>query len=147
MKLLFDTIQTPIGQVVLVVENQNLCFVDFEGNEHRMKQLLEKRLQQQARGVFCGRFERHRRYPRFNWRHGISTKSLARVESHPNWSNPFLRRNGSQTRATNRLSSRGHDQWFKPNINCAALPSCDWRFGNIDGLCWRAGTQEVVARA
>jgi methylated-DNA-[protein]-cysteine S-methyltransferase len=43
MKLLFDTIETPIGQVVLVVENQNLCFVDFEGNEHRMKQLLEKR--------------------------------------------------------------------------------------------------------
>jgi methylated-DNA-[protein]-cysteine S-methyltransferase len=43
MKLLFDTIQTPIGQVVLVVENQNLCFVDFEGNEARMKQLLEKR--------------------------------------------------------------------------------------------------------
>ena len=43
MKLLFDTIQTPIGQVVLVVENQNLCFVDFEGNEQRMKQLLEKR--------------------------------------------------------------------------------------------------------
>jgi methylated-DNA-[protein]-cysteine S-methyltransferase len=43
MKLLFNTIQTPIGQVVLVVENQNLCFVDFEGNEQRMKQLLEKR--------------------------------------------------------------------------------------------------------
>jgi methylated-DNA-[protein]-cysteine S-methyltransferase len=43
MKLLFDTIQTPIGQVVLVVEHQNLCFVDFEGNEGRMKQLLEKR--------------------------------------------------------------------------------------------------------
>jgi methylated-DNA-[protein]-cysteine S-methyltransferase len=43
MKLLFDTIETPIGQVVLVVENQNLCFVDFEGNEGRMKQLLEKR--------------------------------------------------------------------------------------------------------
>ena len=43
MKLLFDTINTPIGQVILVVENQNLCFVDFEGNEQRMKQLLEKR--------------------------------------------------------------------------------------------------------
>jgi methylated-DNA-[protein]-cysteine S-methyltransferase len=43
MKLLFDMIQTPIGQVVLVVENQNLCFVDFEGNEARMKQLLQKR--------------------------------------------------------------------------------------------------------
>jgi methylated-DNA-[protein]-cysteine S-methyltransferase len=43
MKLLFDTIQTPIVQVILVVENQNLCFVDFEGNEARMKQLLEKR--------------------------------------------------------------------------------------------------------
>ncbi len=43
MKLLFDTVNTPIGQVVLVTENQNLCFVDFEGNEHRMKQLLEKR--------------------------------------------------------------------------------------------------------
>jgi methylated-DNA-[protein]-cysteine S-methyltransferase len=46
MKLLFDTIQTPIGQVILVVENQNLCFVDFEGNEGRMKQLLEKRFGQ-----------------------------------------------------------------------------------------------------
>ena len=43
MKLLFDRVQTPIGQVVLVVENQNLCFVDFEGNERRMKQLLQKR--------------------------------------------------------------------------------------------------------
>jgi methylated-DNA-[protein]-cysteine S-methyltransferase len=46
MKLLFDTIQTPIGQVILVVENQNLCFVDFEGNEGRMKQLLKKRFGQ-----------------------------------------------------------------------------------------------------
>ena len=46
MKLRFDTFESPIGQVMLVVENQNLCFVDFEGNEHRMKQLLEKRFGQ-----------------------------------------------------------------------------------------------------
>jgi methylated-DNA-[protein]-cysteine S-methyltransferase len=43
MKLNFDTIDTPIGKVMVVVENNNLCFVDFEGNDTRMRQLLEKR--------------------------------------------------------------------------------------------------------
>jgi methylated-DNA-[protein]-cysteine S-methyltransferase len=43
MKLLFDTIQTPIGAVTLVVLKGKLVFVDFEGNEARMKRLLTAR--------------------------------------------------------------------------------------------------------
>jgi methylated-DNA-[protein]-cysteine S-methyltransferase len=43
MKLMFDTIQTPIGAVTLVVLTGKLVFVDFEGNEARMKRLLTAR--------------------------------------------------------------------------------------------------------
>jgi methylated-DNA-[protein]-cysteine S-methyltransferase len=43
MKLMFDTIQTPIGAVTLVVLEGKLVFVDFEGNEARMKRLLTAR--------------------------------------------------------------------------------------------------------
>ena len=43
MKLMFDTIETPIGAVTLVVLEGKLVFVDFEGNEARMKRLLTAR--------------------------------------------------------------------------------------------------------
>jgi methylated-DNA-[protein]-cysteine S-methyltransferase len=43
MKLESDSFQSPIGQVILVARDSELVFVDFEGNEKRMRRLLEAR--------------------------------------------------------------------------------------------------------
>ena len=43
MKLEMDSFQSPIGQVILVARDSELVFVDFEGNEQRMRRLLEAR--------------------------------------------------------------------------------------------------------
>ena len=43
MKLEVDSFQSPIGQVILVARDSELAFVDFEGNERRMRRLLEAR--------------------------------------------------------------------------------------------------------
>jgi methylated-DNA-[protein]-cysteine S-methyltransferase len=38
-----DSFQTPVGEVILVARDSELVFVDFEGNEKRMRRLLEAR--------------------------------------------------------------------------------------------------------
>jgi methylated-DNA-[protein]-cysteine S-methyltransferase len=38
-----DSFQSPLGQVILVARDSELVFVDFEGNEQRMRRLLESR--------------------------------------------------------------------------------------------------------
>jgi methylated-DNA-[protein]-cysteine S-methyltransferase len=43
MKLEMDSFQSPLGQVILVARESELVFVDFEGNEKRMRRLLEAR--------------------------------------------------------------------------------------------------------
>ena len=43
MKLEMDSVQSPIGQVILVARASELVFVDFEGNGRRMQRLLEAR--------------------------------------------------------------------------------------------------------
>jgi methylated-DNA-[protein]-cysteine S-methyltransferase len=43
MKLKSDSFQSPVGQVILVARDSKLVFVDFEGNEKRMRRLLEAR--------------------------------------------------------------------------------------------------------
>jgi methylated-DNA-[protein]-cysteine S-methyltransferase len=43
MKLESDSFQSPLGQVILVARDSELVFVDFEGNEKRMRRLLEAR--------------------------------------------------------------------------------------------------------
>jgi methylated-DNA-[protein]-cysteine S-methyltransferase len=43
MKLEMDSFQSPVGQVILVARDSELVFVDFEGNEKRMRRLLEAR--------------------------------------------------------------------------------------------------------
>ena len=43
MKLEMNSFQSPIGQVILVARGDELVFVDFEGNEKRMRRLLEAR--------------------------------------------------------------------------------------------------------
>jgi methylated-DNA-[protein]-cysteine S-methyltransferase len=43
MKLEMDSFQSPLGQVILVARDSELVFVDFEGNEKRMRRLLEAR--------------------------------------------------------------------------------------------------------
>jgi methylated-DNA-[protein]-cysteine S-methyltransferase len=43
MKLEMDSFQSPLGQVILIARGFELVFVDFEGNEKRMRRLLEAR--------------------------------------------------------------------------------------------------------
>ena len=43
MKLEMDSFQSPIGQVTLIARDSELVFVDFEGNDQRMRRLLEAR--------------------------------------------------------------------------------------------------------
>jgi methylated-DNA-[protein]-cysteine S-methyltransferase len=43
MKLEMDSFQSPLGQVILVARDSELVFADFEGNEKRMRRLLEAR--------------------------------------------------------------------------------------------------------
>jgi methylated-DNA-[protein]-cysteine S-methyltransferase len=43
MKLESDSFPSPLGQVILVARDSELVFVDFEGNEKRMRRLLEAR--------------------------------------------------------------------------------------------------------
>jgi methylated-DNA-[protein]-cysteine S-methyltransferase len=38
-----DSFQSPLGQVILLARDSELVFVDFEGNEKRMRRLLEAR--------------------------------------------------------------------------------------------------------
>ena len=43
MQLLFDEIDSPIGMVLIAVDDGKLCALDFAGDETRMEALLEKR--------------------------------------------------------------------------------------------------------
>lgn len=43
MELLFDTLETPVGTVLLVSREDSLCALDFLDYEARMKQLLGRR--------------------------------------------------------------------------------------------------------
>src|SRR5690348_5161728 len=41
--LIYDTVATPIGTVVLVVDGEQLCSLDYADYEQRMMALLQKR--------------------------------------------------------------------------------------------------------
>jgi methylated-DNA-[protein]-cysteine S-methyltransferase len=43
MELLFDTLECPIGTIILVSRGSNLCAVDFSDYESRLRTLLERR--------------------------------------------------------------------------------------------------------
>jgi methylated-DNA-[protein]-cysteine S-methyltransferase len=43
MELLFDTLQCPIGTIILVSRGAHLCALDFSDYESRMRTLLERR--------------------------------------------------------------------------------------------------------
>lgn len=42
-ELLYDSLTSPIGTIMLVVDGQQLCSLDFSDYEQRMKTLLQKR--------------------------------------------------------------------------------------------------------
>jgi methylated-DNA-[protein]-cysteine S-methyltransferase len=42
-ELLIDTIESPIGNIIIVVDEGKMCALDFEGYEERMMKLLKRR--------------------------------------------------------------------------------------------------------
>ena len=46
MKLFIDRIDSPIGTILLVADNESLCALDYAGYEHRMMKLLQARYAQ-----------------------------------------------------------------------------------------------------
>lgn len=42
-ELLMDTIQSPIGKIIIVVDEDKMCALDFAGYEERMMKLLKRR--------------------------------------------------------------------------------------------------------
>ena len=43
MNLLWDRVESPIGDILIVSDGKNLCGVEFEGNERRLEEGLRKR--------------------------------------------------------------------------------------------------------
>ena len=42
-ELLMDTIESPVGKIIIVVDDGKMCALDFEGYEERMMKLLKRR--------------------------------------------------------------------------------------------------------
>ena len=137
--ILTDNVETPIGSMLLMVENDVMIGLEFDDQPERYMKDLRRRYPDmaiRAKANPCGFSDRLRAYyagdlaavdrsPCKRRRHAVPGARLGRVKAHQDRDNDFLWRARRQTWRQERDARGRPCQWPQSDLGCGAMSSRD----------------------